>query len=259
MIDRIRELSSRDENISAVLMYGSFIRGEGDHYSDIEFYIFVKDLSKTDKISLLSKIRSIALFFTNEYGTDVAIFDNLIRGEFHFHPVTDIEMIKSWQGLTSFEYIDSMNLVDKDGHLTAVLKEIKPPYKPVHDTPETIEFLACSLLNDLLFEKNLIERKEFVHAHQLFYSIQKYLLWLIRIYTKSEDHWESPTKKSEQDIPKDWYDKYMTCVPVPNGKSLRTSLSNVFTLSEYLFTELNVSKNIASVLEKIKNRSQVTE
>ena len=42
MIDTTKSIAQQDENVSAVLMYGSFTKNEGDQYSDIEFYIFLK-------------------------------------------------------------------------------------------------------------------------------------------------------------------------------------------------------------------------
>ena len=43
MIERVRELCGQDERLVATLMYGSFAQGEGDRYSDIEFYLFFRD------------------------------------------------------------------------------------------------------------------------------------------------------------------------------------------------------------------------
>ena len=43
MIDKTKLFAQQDENISAVFMYGSFTKNEGDKYSDIEFYIFLKN------------------------------------------------------------------------------------------------------------------------------------------------------------------------------------------------------------------------
>jgi hypothetical protein len=40
MIEKVRELCNRDERVVAALMYGSFAIGEGDRFSDIEFYLF---------------------------------------------------------------------------------------------------------------------------------------------------------------------------------------------------------------------------
>jgi lincosamide nucleotidyltransferase B/F len=43
MIEKTRKLCYKDERLVAALMYGSFALGEGDHFSDIEFYLFFED------------------------------------------------------------------------------------------------------------------------------------------------------------------------------------------------------------------------
>jgi lincosamide nucleotidyltransferase len=43
MIERVRELSERDGRVVSTLMYGSFALGQGDRFSDIEFYLFFED------------------------------------------------------------------------------------------------------------------------------------------------------------------------------------------------------------------------
>jgi predicted nucleotidyltransferase len=43
MIEKVRQLCDQDERVVATLMYGSFALGEGDRFSDIEFYLFFAD------------------------------------------------------------------------------------------------------------------------------------------------------------------------------------------------------------------------
>ena len=253
LINEFKKKSIEDCTISAVLMYGSFIKGEGDKFSDIEFYIFLRDDCHIDKYKWISSVNPIALMFVNEFGTDVVIFDNLIRGEFHFLPLKEISIIKSWQGHTSFEFKEKMNLVDKDGLLTDVLNDIEPPYEPIRNTPAQIEWLADSLINNLLFASNLFQRGEYAHLHSIFQYIQKYALWLIRIYEQSEKHWESPTKKLEVDISSYWYKKYQTIVPVITKESLNKALLNAFALTKNLLKETNVSFSKIKLLCKIES------
>ena len=80
MIDKTKSIAQNDKNISAVFMYGSFTKNEGDKYSDIEFYIFLKDKEKFSAENWVSQIHPLALYFTNEFGSEVAIFENMIRG-----------------------------------------------------------------------------------------------------------------------------------------------------------------------------------
>lgn len=252
MIERVKQLSIQTDEISAVLMYGSFIKGEGDQFSDIEFYIFLNNKQPLNKSEWISQISPVDLFFVNEFGTEVAIFNNMIRGEFHFHPVTEIHIIKSWEGFISFEYKEQMNLVDKDGKLSEVLNSILPPLRPQRNTVSNKESIAMNFLNNLLFEKNLLLRREFAHAHQLFVFIQKYILWMIRLHTGMDEHWESPTKSLENDISKEWYEKYMKCVPELNESSLNKSFRDVIEIADELFKELRIPNNIQIVLSKIK-------
>ena len=257
LIDEFKKKSIEDCTISAVLMYGSFIKGEGDKFSDIEFYIFLRDDCHIDKYKWISSVNPIDLIFVNEFGTDVVIFDNLIRGEFHFLPLKEISIIKSWQGHTSFEFKEKMNLVDKDGLLTDVLNDIEPPYEPIRNTPAQIEWLADSLINNLLFASNLFQRGEYAHLHSIFQYIQKYALWLIRIYEQSEKHWESPTKKLEVDISSYWYNKYQTIVPIITRKSLNKALLNAFVLSKDIFKKTNVSSSKLELIYRIENTFEI--
>ena len=90
IIQSVRNKCIEDESVSACMMYGSFTKGEGDQYSDVEFYIFIED-DKMEKFSSrcwISKVYPVDLIFYNEYGTEVVIFSNLIRGEFHFLPIS---------------------------------------------------------------------------------------------------------------------------------------------------------------------------
>lgn len=257
LINEFKKKSIEDCTISAVLMYGSFIKGEGDKFSDIEFYIFLRDDCHIDKYKWISSVNPIALMFVNEFGTDVVIFDNLIRGEFHFLPLKEISIIKSWQGHTSFEFKEKMNLVDKDSLLTDVLNNIEPPYEPIRNTPVQIEWLADSLINNLLFASNLFQRGEYAHLHNIFQYIQKYTLWLIRIYEQSEKHWESPTKKLEVDISSYWYNKYQTIVPIITRKSLNKALLNAFILSKDIFKKTNVSSSKLELIYRIENTFEI--
>ncbi|HUH25221.1 MAG TPA: aminoglycoside 6-adenylyltransferase, partial [Flavobacterium sp.] len=163
MIDMTKSIAQQDKNVSAVLMYGSFTKNEGDQYSDIEFYIFLKNKENFSSEKWVNQIYPTALYFTNEYGSEVAIFENLIRGEVHFLTINEIDVIKSWDGFVSFSDFDQMNLVDKDGLLTETLNQIKTKL-PNRTTNENILFLSQSLLNVLLITRNLVKRKEYAHA-----------------------------------------------------------------------------------------------
>lgn len=250
MIDTIKSIAQKDENVSAILMYGSFTKKEGDQYSDIEFYIFLKSKKNFSAEKWVNQIYPTALYFTNEYGSEVAIFENLIRGEFHFLPVSEIDIIKSWEGFVSFSDFSEMNILDKDGLLRETLRQIKTT-SPDRTTNENILFLSSSLLNVLLTTSNLIKRQEYAHAYQSLSNVQKYILWLIRIATQQTNHWESPTKSLEKDIDQDWYSAFRLTTCDLDVDNLEAAFQHALRLSKKLFDELCIATDLQRLLHKI--------
>ncbi len=251
MINQTKFIAQQDENVSALFMYGSFTKNEGDKYSDIEFYIFLKNKENFSAEKWVNQIYPVALYFTNEYGSEVAIFENMIRGEFHFFKTDEIGIIKSWEGIVSFSDFDQMNLIDKDGLLTKTLNQIKIK-SPDRITSENILWLSQSLLNVLLTTTNLIKRGEFAHAHQSLSNVHKYLLWLIRLANQQTQHWESPTKNLEKDIDKIWYSEYKTTTSDLNPENLKIAFQNSLKLSNTLFDKLNVESKLNQILKRIE-------
>ncbi|MCC8146738.1 MAG: nucleotidyltransferase domain-containing protein [Bacteroidales bacterium] len=248
LIDKVKQASLNDDNVSAVLMYGSFIKGEGDRFSDVEFYVFTKD--KIDKWEWINQVEKIDLLFVNEHGTDVAIFHNLIRGEFHFHSLSEIGMIHSWQGYMSFRYKDKMIISDKEGELKKILDSIEL-VEPDYHQPEYAETAVQMLINYLIFSKNVLLRGELAHAHQLFFFIQRALLWLIRLHTGCTQHYESPTKKLEEDIPEQWYNKFKTCIPGISRDELVRCHTNSVLLARELCSAMHTEEKYQRILERI--------
>ena len=76
MIERVRELCHRDERVVSALMYGSFALGEGDRFSDIEFYLFFEDEASEglEEEAWVAQITPLALYYVNEFGNGSAIF-----------------------------------------------------------------------------------------------------------------------------------------------------------------------------------------
>ncbi|QIK61761.1 LinF [Dysgonomonas sp. HDW5A] len=251
MINQTKFIAQQDENVSAIFMYGSFTKNEGDKYSDIEFYIFLKSKENFSAEKWVNQIYPVALYFTNEYGSEVAIFENMIRGEFHFLKTDEIGIIKSWEGIVSFSDFDQMNLIDKDGLLSKTLNLIKIKL-PDRITNENILWLSQSLLNVLLTTSNLIKRGEFAHAHQSLSNIHKYLLWLIRLANQQTQHWESPTKNLEKDIEKIWYSEYKTTTSDSTPENLNIAVQNSLKLSNTLFDKLNVESKLKQILKRIE-------
>jgi hypothetical protein len=120
MIARVRELCRSDERIAGAWMYGSFTRGEGDVYSDIEFLIYLEDAAQAvfDPIPWLEQVAPVGLYFINEFGVGTAIFENLIRGEFHFDRASDMAKIRELRHASGFPAVESMLISDRTGELS---------------------------------------------------------------------------------------------------------------------------------------------
>ena len=99
MIEKVRELCEEDERVVAVLMYGSFALTQGDRFSDIEFYLFFEDeaLESLDEEAWVRQIAPLELYYANEFGNDTAIFENLVRDEFHFEPFSKVVLVDAWE------------------------------------------------------------------------------------------------------------------------------------------------------------------
>ncbi len=253
IIEKVKETGRADENVSAILMYGSFIRGEGDEFSDVEFYVYLHDKTNFDSRHWVEQIRPVRLFFTNEHGTEVAFFDaggKIIRGEFHFASIEEVETIKTWRALISFEDSDKMNLLDKEGLLTKTLSGIDKA-RPDRHTPENVRWLAESLLNALFWAKNLICRGDHAHAVMAFGFVQKHFLSLIRLAQGATEHWESPTKNLEHEIPDEWYHKYQCAIPSLDGDDLCRTYNMTQKNAEELFALLGVPEDLKQLLSEI--------
>lgn len=250
MIDRTKSIAQKDANVSAVLMYGSFTKNEGDQYSDIEFYLFLNDKEHFSAESWVRQIHPVALFFTNEYGSDVAIFENLVRGEFHFLAKSEMNVVKSWEGLIAFSDFDKMVLLDKEGLLTDTLDQIQIR-TPDRTTPANVLWLSQSLINVLLTTSNLIKRGEYAHAYQSLSNVQKYLLWMMRVASSRTQHWESPSKSLEKDIDPSWYSQFQQTTAALNPAAIEKALKNSLEVSDRLFASLGVEKPLREILRRL--------
>lgn len=146
MIDKVRETCIRDERLVSALMYGSFATGEGDEFSDIEFYLFFEDevLTEVDEEEWVSRIAPVELYYVNEFGNGTVIFENLVRGEFHFENASGRDV-------------------------------------PDLDTPERALFLCRSLINWTLMGANLLKRGEHARAEAFLTLVHGHLLQAMRL------------------------------------------------------------------------------
>lgn len=191
------------------MMYGSFTKNEGDQYSDIEFYVFLKDdiIPTFESAKWLYEVAPFSLLYQNEYGTEVVIFENLIRGEFHFLSEKDIDIILSFKETGYFPDIGSMFIYDKTGKLEQYLSELGGS-GPNRLTEENVNFLLNNFSNLWLMGINVLKRGEYARSMDLLSQFQKNILQLIRIAEKNADNWLNMTKNLEIEISPKNYEKF---------------------------------------------------
>src|ERR687886_1729668 len=203
MIERTRRVCREDERLVAAMMYGSYAQGAGDEFSDIEFILFFEDgeLEGLDQEEWASRISPVGLYFVNEYGNGTAIFENLVRGEFHFEGASDIVTVVG-ESMRDADWLPSVKdtlVLDRTGELTRRLRKIVGP-PPERDTPEQVRFVCDCFVNWFVFGANLFARGELARALDLLGIVQDRLLQMVRVLEGSTQHWFNASKFLERDI-----------------------------------------------------------
>jgi lincosamide nucleotidyltransferase len=212
LIERVRALCAADARVAAALMYGSFTTGEGDLFADIEFYLFIEDeaLAGFDGRAWVEQVAPVALYFTNEFGTEAVIFENLVRGEFHFAPASRQASVRDWKRTGGFADPERMLVLDRAGslrpHLEAIAgSEIDPP--PAAHLPR----LWAGFLNWMLFGVNVLARGEGARALDVLGAVQRHLLWLARLEAGQTSRWPTPSRALERDLPPETLARFARC------------------------------------------------
>ena len=257
LIANVKNLTESDERITACMMYGSFTKGEGDQYSDIEFYIFLKDsrTSSFDSSNWLFDVAPYLLLYKNEYGTEVVIFDNLIRGEFHFLSEKDMNIIPSFKDSGYIPDTKAMLIYDETGQLENYLSEISGA-RPNRLTEENANFLLCNFSNLWLMGINVLKRGEYARSLELLSQLQKNTLQLIRMAEKNADNWLNMSKNLEKEISLENYKKFAKTTArldkVELFEAYKNSLLLVIDLRSHLLEQYNL-KVTHDILERLLN------
>jgi lincosamide nucleotidyltransferase B/F len=260
MIERVRELCHRDERLVSALMYGSFAIGEGDRFSDIEFYLFfAKEASEgLREEAWIAQIAPLYLYYVNEFGNGTAIFENLVRGEFHFEAASDVGLVDAWESAW-FPSLESAVLVDKSGELTRrVSRLVRRP--PEMDTPERASFLCRSLMNWTLMGANLLQRSEYARAEALLTLVHEHLLQAMRLVEGKSANWLSPTRRLEEDASATSYQRYKACTAPLEAEQLAGAYASTWEWARELMGELAARHTLTlpkALLDKLDRRLRI--
>lgn len=259
MIKRVHQLCRLDERLVAAMMYGSFAQQEGDEFSDIEFILFFEDdlLDHVDQHEWVARIAPVELYFVNEFGNGTAIFENLVRGEFHFDRASDIRTIdESWRDTDWLPALDATLVLDRTGELTRRLKTVVGPPKE-RDTPEQVQSLCYRFINWFLFGLNLLSRGESARALDFLGTVQRQLLWMVRITEQATGHWPSPTKFLERDISEVAYARYAACTTGLDNEGLHRAYAAAWDWGREMMSSLTEDSGIflpVTLLDRIGER-----
>ena len=264
MIERTRSVCREDERLAAAMMYGSFAQGQGDGFSDIEFILFFRDeeLEGLDQKEWVSRISPVGLYFVNEYGNGTAIFDNLVRGEFHFDRASDIERIVG-ESMRDADWLPSLEdtlILDRTGELAPRLREIVGP-PPERDTPGQIRFVCDCFVNWFVFGANLFARGEMAYSLDLLGILRDRLLQMVRVLEGSTLHWFNSAKFLETEISSTSYTRYAACTARLDREELRQAYLSAWEWGRELMASLAKRHGVAlpaSLLKRLDRRCAET-
>ena len=238
MLARLQALCEADERLVAATLYGSFTQDEGDAHSDIECALFFRDeaLEGVDPVAWIESIAPVALYFVNEFGVGTALFENLVRGEFHFERASEIAQVDTWAGSSWFPCLGDAILVDHSGELTQRLGALEEA--PRRDTGENARDLVSRTLNWMLFGTNVLERGEYARALELLWWVQRHLLWMARLCESATAHWPTPSRLLENDLSPDAYRRYAECTATLSPSDLWRAYRAAWTWGQELIAHL---------------------
>jgi lincosamide nucleotidyltransferase len=245
MIARVRQLCRQDERIVGAFMYGSFTTGEGDSFSDVEFYVYLDEAAyhAFQPAAWVGQIAPVALYFANEFGTGTAIFENLVRGEFHFERAKEMAQIRAWTEEAGFPPAGAMLIVDRTGELIKHLETISGP-GPARGTSQHVSTLWHRFLNWMLFGTSVLARGERARALEVLWWVQRYLLWFARLREDSTAHWQTPSKSVENDLSPAVYGRYVACTASLTGADPERAYRAAWTWAKEMIRALAIERGL---------------
>ncbi|MFE1170730.1 nucleotidyltransferase domain-containing protein [Nocardiopsis sp. NPDC058789] len=233
-VERLREVALAEPRVEAVLLYGSWSTGEADALSDLDAYVYLAE--DLDGREFVSRVAPVRLAYTNLFGILAVVFDDLMRGEFHFDPGSAIAEIATWKGMIHLPDPDAAVLVDRTGRLTEAVRPLAGFVAP--DPAPTAEQLMGELANWTLMTAHVLARGEAARAHAaLATMVSPHQLKLVRLLRGSTAHWLTPSRALEADLPGRDVARHTATTGSAEPAEVRRALEDSWTWSRELSRE----------------------
>ncbi|WP_037913530.1 hypothetical protein [Actinacidiphila yeochonensis] len=239
LIARVRRACAADDGLDAALMYGSFAAGEADQYSDIEFWLFFapERLAAIDPHAWCSAIAPLTYGLLNEYGSYVAFFPGLVRGEFHFAAAEDIARLADWPARGA--PVERMVVVDRRGALEPALRALPQRFDAPVDRPaEALAEYCDGFANWLLLALHLTRRGEHLRAWDALGHLQRHLVWMARLAERSAGHWLTPSRGAERELSPTTLAELRAATGAATPEALPEVLRHAFRLGVRLWRDI---------------------
>ncbi len=212
MIMRLRQLCRDDPRVRAGMLYGSFAEGRGDRFSDIDCILYFEDevLPDLDPRQWAEQLAPLLAFYRNEFDNWAALYENLVRVEYHFDPASQILALQRFRGVLSFPLIEHAILLDRTGELAECLGHLSSP-PDLHESMNDVLYLQDSLCNWLIFGTNVLARGEVVRAGEILRLVQDNLLRLSRMDEARTQQWITPSRNFEIELSVEAQNNFRSC------------------------------------------------
>ena len=190
----IKDALRADERVVAALAYGSRVKGDDDAHSDVEYWIVAKgDWTVEGLVQNIEPPLSLCL---NEYGSQVAIWPGLVRGEFHAIAPDELQLIAKWpqRGAPVTRMIIKD---DSAGRLAHVLNSLPEQVS----LPATAASGCERFANWLVMTWHVLQRGERERGRLVLGLAREALLSMARLRYGATQHWLSQETRFEIELP----------------------------------------------------------
>jgi lincosamide nucleotidyltransferase len=190
----IKDALRADDRVVAALAYGSRVKGDDDAHSDVEYWIVAEGDWMVE--GLVRNIEPPLSLCLNEYGSEVAIWPGLVRGEFHAIRPDELHLIAGWPQRGA----PVARMVIKDdsaGRLAQTLSSL-PEQMPL---PATAALVCERFANWLVMGWHLLQRGERERGRLVLGLAREALLAIARLRYVATQHWLSQETRFEIELP----------------------------------------------------------